>query len=1016
MTFYMFYSFRFTAMATDNKYNVTTDITIKVLEVNDNPPIFQQQIYRETISEGQRGKDLEYILTVKATDADSATSSAGVINYEIGVGSQGKFKLNGTTGVLTTAEFANFDYETQRVYNMTIVARDEGIPSQSGTAYVIINIRNENNKNPFIKPETRRADVYENVIIGTSVLQVIGEDPDGGTLIITILEYNDQPPRFLPYKNVTISEDQPAGTFVMALKATDEDDAISEYRMIESPRNFFTIGLYTGVVVTTETIIDYEEIEETYFIVQVFDDGVPRLSATAYVHVTIVNVNDNSPIFDRPSYNLNFPENSPGGKSLLRVHATDLDKGHFGQIKYFLTDPFNRFYMNNETGEIFVSPGAVLDREATPSIDILVTAYDSQLDPSVRRFTEVSIFLYLDDVNDNPPKFKVNDYIIRIPETIPINTEIFQVAATDQDLGINAYITFSKVRDSGDPQDFFALNPQTGRIRVSKSLLRQTGTYRFQVMASDAKYNTTANVTVIVFEAANSQPIWVIPPKTNMTIEVLESQYLGMLVFQVSARDDDRGTNGLIDYGFSVGNQTLSATSPEFRINPLTGVIRAERVFDREERDRYVLILVARDRGNPYLETQRSLTVVIIDVNDNVPVFPQSGGGQTIPYRFQISENAPNGSRINAVTATDADLNPKIYYYIIGISEEAPVQQSIVQVQAIDEDAYGNIRYRITQGNTGGALSIDPTNGIITNNILMQNQENFLLDVQADDSAGGVTLSAETAAKVLIFVTQKTKEVKLIIKQPASEVRTFIANYQTELQKFKRNNNNKYFDFICFSDIRDHVLDDGQTTSLWSDVYLSAICANCFNRNYYIYTTDELLRELTQLQNENKDTFDLLYINDMEPALGEQSYIDSTPTLVVMIIIILLFVLIIVFLIIACYCIQVSSRKKKALIHQHHVEEPTFEPVVVEKGLNPVYDNRGYEPEEPHAQYAQVLKRREIEPEQVPEAEPSPRYSDQSATMEVEIKDDSSPERSPPESPRIIDPADEEFVIETQVL
>lgn len=81
-----------------------------------------------------------------------------------------------------------------------------------------------------------------------------------------------------------------------------------------------------------------------------------------------------------------------------------------------------------------------------------------------------------------------------------------------------------------------------------------------------------------------------------------------------------------------------------------------------------------------------------------------------------------------------------------------------------------------------------------------------------------------------------------------------------------------------------------------------------------------------------------------------------------------------------------------------------------------MYDNRGYEPEEPHAQYAQVLKRREMEPEQIPEAEPSPRYSDQSATMEVEIKDDSSPERSPPESPRVVDPADEEFVIETQVL
>lgn len=74
--------------------------------------------------------------------------------------------------------------------------------------------------------------------------------------------------------------------------------------------------------------------------------------------------------------------------------------------------------------------------------------------------------------------------------------------------------------------DFFAIEPTNGRISVGKSLLRNSGTYVFHVMARDeggnGPFNSTAKVTIVVLEATNSPPEWTIPPVDNMTINVLE--------------------------------------------------------------------------------------------------------------------------------------------------------------------------------------------------------------------------------------------------------------------------------------------------------------------------------------------------------------------------------------------------------------------------------------------------------------------------------------------------------------
>ncbi|XP_067673629.1 cadherin-87A-like [Haliotis asinina] len=730
--------FDLTVIASDQVYNVTVDVRISVIDTNDNSPVFIPDRYSETIDESTKGNFP--VLTVTATDQDSATTNNGKIEYGIETGAQGKFVINGESGAISTASDASFDYDTQRRYILLVLARDKGEPQATGTATVTVNIRDANNKDPYFLPTTRRADVYENAALGTSVINLQAIDPDAsaalnyyfvepisaitpdgievnratynfkdlfevvegtgrvqtrsnldrdltsvitytvivvdtsanpkqtgtGTLIINILEYNDQSPYFqLPFYNITIDEEQPIGAFIMTLIAQDDDDEIEQYEIFDDRGNYFSIAPTTGVL-TVKNNIDYEKVQQTEFRARATDNGIPSRSNTTRVQVNIRNINDNSPIFTQTDYTKRIEEHSPLGTSVLTVTAIDRDLGDYGKVRYRIDSNETRLIINEESGLIQLA--ADLDREKQSAIAIQVTAYDSPKDISVRRYYTVPVYVYLDDINDNAPEFASQEYEQSIIETIDIGAQILQVFATDRDVGVNAAIAFSIVPGMGDSMGYFDVGATSGRITVNQGLRGKDGTYVFYVMGKDlngapAGLNDTAKVTIKVLKATNSPPVWVIPPLQNYTIEVLESQYLGMLVYDVEAVDDDNSNSGIVDYGFYYLG-TYTTRTPEFSINPVTGVIKAEIVYDREARSRYVLLLSAKDRGDPALEATRFLTVEIKDVNDNVPKFPMSDG-ETIPYSFSIPETSGPGDTVGTVTATDIDTVSTVYYSIL---------------------------------------------------------------------------------------------------------------------------------------------------------------------------------------------------------------------------------------------------------------------------------------------------------------------------------------------------------------
>lgn len=186
------------------------------------------------------------------------------------------------------------------------------------------------------------------------------------------------------------------------------------------------------------------------FTVVAYDSGVPQLSAAAKVTVTVINVNDQDPKFEKELYNASVKENSPPGTHVTTVKAIDGDEGLFGEVSYSLIGDhaadfnignftnsltkLNKFTFfdlcfanihsykitGHETGEITVGGAAVLDREMTPEISITVMASDGAHINS-RRSTTVPVLIKLIDVNDNRPIFSQHRYRASVAENLPVN-------------------------------------------------------------------------------------------------------------------------------------------------------------------------------------------------------------------------------------------------------------------------------------------------------------------------------------------------------------------------------------------------------------------------------------------------------------------------------------------------------------------------------------------------------------------------------------------------------------------
>ncbi|KAG9483442.1 hypothetical protein GDO78_009389 [Eleutherodactylus coqui] len=458
-----------------------------------------------------------------------------------------------------------------------------------------------------------------------------------------------------------VDENQPPGTPVITMIAQDPDtgesgrliytmDALMNSKSLE----LFSIDSATGLISTTE-ILDRENMGLHYFRVTAIDQGSPRLSATTMLSVTVTDKNDHSPTFEQIEYRESIRENVEEGYPILQLRATDIDSQDNANIKYrFVNEQAAHSVFEIDARSGLITTSGQVDREKREKYSLIVEASDQGKDPGPRSST-VKVEITVLDENDNVPQFSEKRYIVQIREDIKPHTEILRVTATDLDKDNNAVVHYNLI--SGNSRGQFSIDSLNGAIQIITPLDFETEReYTLRVRAQDSGRpplsNNTGMISVQVIDINDHAPIFV---STPFQVNVLENVPLGHSVIHIQAVDADYGENSRMEYKL-LG---VSSNTP-FVINSATGWITVSGLLDRETEERYMFGVEAKDHGNPPLSASASVTITILDVNDNRPEFTQRD------YFIRLNEDASVGTSVLSVTAIDRDVNSIISYQITG--------------------------------------------------------------------------------------------------------------------------------------------------------------------------------------------------------------------------------------------------------------------------------------------------------------------------------------------------------------
>ncbi|XP_059102701.1 protocadherin alpha-4 [Peromyscus eremicus] len=480
---------------------------------------------------------------------------------------------------------------------------------------------------------------------------------------VEVRDINDNSPTFpVTQKNLFIAESRPLDTWFPLEGASDADigiNAMLTYRL--SPSDYFTLEKPSndervkGLGLVLRKSLDREETSEIFLVLTATDGGKPELTGTVQIHITVLDANDNSPVFDRSLYTVKLRENVPNGTLVVQVNASDLDEGMNGDIMYsFSTDISpnvkHKFHIDPVTGQITVR--GYIDFEECKSYEILIEGIDKgQLPLS----GHCKVIVEVEDINDNVPELEFKSLSLPIRENAPVGTVIALISVSDRDSGVNGQVTCSLT-----PQVPFRLMSTFKNyysLMLDSTLDRETtADYKVVVTARDGGSPSlwaTASVSVEVADVNDNAPAFAQP---EYTVFVKENNPPGAHIFTVSAMDADAQENALVSYSLverRVGERLLSSY---VSVHAESGKVFALQPLDHEELELLQFQVSARDAGVPSLGSNVTLQVFVLDENDNAPQLlePEAGVSGGVVSRL-VSRSVGAGHVVAKVRAVDAD-------------------------------------------------------------------------------------------------------------------------------------------------------------------------------------------------------------------------------------------------------------------------------------------------------------------------------------------------------------------------
>nr|XP_014350998.1 PREDICTED: uncharacterized protein LOC102358535 [Latimeria chalumnae] len=515
----------------------------------------------------------------------------------------------------------------------------------------------------FLSERIDREEVCASSLFCTINLQVVVDKPLAMYGVeVEITDINDNSPSFPENElQLTISElTLPKSRFPLET-AQDADVGMNSVQIYKlNPNEYFALDVQKNgdqsftVELVLEKLLDRETISFHQLVLTAIDGGNPERSGTLQILINVLDVNDNSPIFEHPIYNVRLFENAAPGSLVIATKATDLDEGHNGEIVYSLSSSAtnvlgNLFSIERETGQLIVK--GELDFETAQSYEIRVEASDKGSSPFVGH---CKVLVEVLDINDNSPQITVTSLSSPIPENAPTGTLIALFTMSDRDSGvngkINCYISQNipfKIEANYKNYYSLVLNEQIDRESIAQ--------YRVTIIAIDGgspSLSTTEIILVEVSDVNDNAPTF---SKPFYTVFVKENNVPGSLIFTLSASDPDLNENGLLTYTILEKIIMDAPISSWVSIKPNCGSIYTLKSFDYEHLKLFQFEVEAEDAGSPSLNSSATVSIFILDENDNAPAIlaPHHNDGSS------VTENMPRtakvGHFVTKIRAVDFD-------------------------------------------------------------------------------------------------------------------------------------------------------------------------------------------------------------------------------------------------------------------------------------------------------------------------------------------------------------------------
>lgn len=650
-----FYSLTVSAIDQGNaatRKQSSAKVKIYVEDTNDNDPIFEKSEVTVWIDENMPPGTS--VTTVHAKDRDRGENA--YISYLIANLNKVPFEIDHFSGIIKTTQL--LDYESmRREYVLRIRASDWGLPYRRQTEMQLtVKVKEVNDNRPQFEKVDCVGHVPRYVPIGSEIITLSAIDFDAGSIIsYRIVSGNEDGCFSIDVTSGTISvscdlNDIRVGERELNVTATDNthfaDIARVRFKLVNAKRNTIASGKLlsddtgafdckdTGVARRlTEVLADSE------------DNNKPLAQEEFPMMPTRYGQNVHSPEFIDFPVEIKVNESVALGTTLVKLKARDRDLGYNGKLIYGISggDIHSQFCLDMETGELKVI--GYLDRERENEYFLNVTVYDlGKPQKSSSRVLPITVL----DVNDNAPKFEKTLASFRVTENALNGTAIFRANATDADEGDNAKVTYTLVTDTKD----FHVDKTTGVLTVSNSLDRERqDLYELRIRATDGggkgpdnpPLYSEALVRISIDDINDNAPKFSLP---NYSVKTREDIPKGTVVAVVTASDPDLGPEGEVVYSLED-----SDSDGTFKIDRLSGTIRTTKPLDFEERQVHSLVVFASDKGNPSLSSEATVTVNVVDVNENMHA-PQFSD---FVLTGKVRENQPVGSFVMQVNATDQD-------------------------------------------------------------------------------------------------------------------------------------------------------------------------------------------------------------------------------------------------------------------------------------------------------------------------------------------------------------------------